>query len=111
MMEVSRNYVPKNNFLNLIRKECTKKKIILIFDECSSGFRETLGGLHLKYKVNPDLAMFGKALGNGYPITAVIGKSRFTILAIVEAQPAVALTTKSVLILPWFVITPVTELL
>ena len=77
MMEVSRNYGPKNNFLNLIRKECTKKKIILIFDECSSGFRETLGGLHLKYKVNPDLAMFGKALGNGYPITAVIGRSRF----------------------------------
>ena len=77
MMEVSRNYEPKNNFLNLIRKECTKKKIILIFDECSSGFRETLGGLHLKYKVNPDLAMFGKALGNGYPITAVIGRSRF----------------------------------
>ena len=47
---------------------------MLIFDECTSGFRETYGGLHLKYGVNPDMAMFGKSLGNGYAITAVIGK-------------------------------------
>ena len=52
------------------------KKVILIFDECTSGFRETLGGLHKKYKVNPDMAIFGKAIGNGYPITAVIEKSK-----------------------------------
>ena len=53
-----------------------QKKIILIFDECTTGFRETLGGLHLKYKINPDLAIFGKAIGNGFPITAVIGKKK-----------------------------------
>ena len=47
---------------------------MLIFDECTSGFRETNGGLHLKYGVQPDMAMFGKALGNGYAITAVIGR-------------------------------------
>jgi glutamate-1-semialdehyde 2,1-aminomutase len=52
----------------------TDRGIVLIFDECTSGFRETYGGLHLKYGVNPDMAMFGKALGNGYAITAVIGK-------------------------------------
>ena len=45
----------------------------MIFDECTSGFRETFGGLHKKYNVEPDMAMFGKALGNGYAITAVIG--------------------------------------
>ena len=39
-------------------------------------FRETLGGLHLKYKIFPDLAIFGKALGNGFPITSVIGKRK-----------------------------------
>ena len=73
-MEVMRNDPPLNNFLHEIRKVCDENKIILIFDECTSAFRETFGGLHLKYKVYPDLAVFGKALGNGYPITAVIGK-------------------------------------
>ena len=46
---------------------------MLIFDECTSGFRETFGE-HLKYGVDPDMAMFGKALGNGYAITATIGR-------------------------------------
>ena len=73
-MEVSRNYMPKNNFLKKVRDIATKNKIVLIFDECSSGFRETFGGIHLKYKVNPDICMFGKALGNGYAITSLIGK-------------------------------------
>jgi len=52
----------------------TDRGIVLIFDECTSGFRETFGGLHKKYGVEPDMAMFGKALGNGYGITATIGK-------------------------------------
>ncbi len=73
-MEVSRNQKPNKDFLKKVRNLCNKKKIILIFDECTSGFRETNGGLHKKYKINPDIAVFGKALGNGYPITAVIGK-------------------------------------
>jgi glutamate-1-semialdehyde 2,1-aminomutase len=73
-MEVYRNVSPKNNFLKKIRNFCTKNKIVLIFDECTSGFRETFGGLHKKYGVIPDLCIFGKALGNGYPITAIIGK-------------------------------------
>ena len=73
-MEVSRNEGPTNNFLKKVRDLATKKGILLIFDECTSGFRETFGGLHLKYKINPDMAMFGKALGNGYAITSVIGK-------------------------------------
>jgi glutamate-1-semialdehyde 2,1-aminomutase len=47
---------------------------LLIFDECTSGFRETFGGLHKKYNVEPDIAMFGKALGNGYAITAIVGR-------------------------------------
>ena len=73
-MEVHRSTPPKNGFLKKIRELCTKKGIVLIFDECTSGFRETFGGIHKKYGVSPDMAMFGKALGNGYPITAVIGK-------------------------------------
>ena len=73
-MEVKRNFNPKDNFLKKVRKLCDEKKIILIFDECTSGFRETIGGLHLNYKVFPDLLILGKAMGNGYPITAVLGK-------------------------------------
>ena len=73
-MEVSRNFKPKNDFLKKIRTICNKKKIVLIFDECTSGFRQTFGGLHKLYNVEPDIAWFGKALGNGYSISAIIGK-------------------------------------
>ena len=73
-MEVTRNFGPENNFLEKIRDLATRKGIILIFDECTSGFRETYGGIHKKFGVQPDIAMFGKALGNGYAITAILGK-------------------------------------
>ena len=73
-MEVVRNMGPEDNFLHKVRKLATDKGIVLVFDECTSGFRETFGGLHKKYGVEPDMAMFGKALGNGYAITAIIGK-------------------------------------
>ena len=73
-MEVLRNMEPEDNFLQKVRKLATEKKIVLIFDECTSGFRESFGGLHKKYQVEPDMAIFGKALGNGYAITAVIGR-------------------------------------
>ena len=73
-MEVQRNMPPKDGFLENVRKICDENDIVLIFDECTSGFRETFGGLHKKYMINPDMAMFGKALGNGYAITAVVGK-------------------------------------
>jgi len=73
-MEVERNGPPKPGYLQKIRKLCSDRGVVLIFDECTSGFRETFGGLHKKYGVEPDMAMFGKALGNGYAITAVIGR-------------------------------------
>jgi glutamate-1-semialdehyde 2,1-aminomutase len=73
-MEVARNSGPENNFLEKVRELATRRGIVLIFDECTSGFRETFGGLHKKYGVEPDMAMFGKALGNGYAITATIGR-------------------------------------
>ena len=73
-MEVSRNEGPQNGFLEQVRQLATAHGIVLIFDECTSGFRQTLGGLHKLYGVEPDMAMFGKALGNGYAITASIGR-------------------------------------
>ena len=73
-MEVTRSGEPENNFLQKVRKLATDRNIILIFDECTSGFRQSFGGIHKIYNVEPDMAMFGKALGNGYAITATIGK-------------------------------------
>jgi glutamate-1-semialdehyde 2,1-aminomutase len=73
-MEVSRNEGPAPDFLENVRELATQNNIVLIFDECTSGFRETYGGLHKKYGVEPDMAIFGKALGNGYAITATIGR-------------------------------------
>jgi len=74
MMEVSRSEGPADGFLQQVREIATKNGIVLMFDECTSGFRQTFGGLHKMYDVEPDMAMFGKALGNGYAITAVIGR-------------------------------------
>jgi glutamate-1-semialdehyde 2,1-aminomutase len=76
-MEVSRNEGPKDGYLQKVRELATENNIILIFDECTSGFRETFGGLHKKYDVEPDMAVFAKALGNGYAISACIGKQKF----------------------------------
>lgn len=73
-MEVMRNGEPEDNFLQKVRKLATDNNIVLIFDECTSGFRETFGGLHKKYGVEPDIAIFGKTLGNGYAVTAVVGR-------------------------------------
>jgi glutamate-1-semialdehyde 2,1-aminomutase len=73
-MEVLRNFEPKDNFLQKVRDLATLKNIVLIFDECSSGFRETFGGIFKKFNVEPDMAMFGKTIGNGYALTAVVGK-------------------------------------
>ena len=77
IMEVSRLKKTKKKFLQEIRKITLKKNICLIFDECTSGFRETYGGLYKKYKVTPDIVVYGKSLANGYPICAVIGKKKY----------------------------------
>ncbi len=73
-MEVSRNAGPEPGFLEEVRRLATERNIVLIFDECTSGFRQTFGGLHKLYGVEPDVAVFGKTLGNGYAVTATIGR-------------------------------------
>ena len=73
-MEVVRNFGPEDNFLQKVRDLATSNNIVLIFDECTSAFRETFGGIYKKYGVEPDMAMYGKTIGNGYALTAVVGK-------------------------------------
>lgn len=74
IMEPRRGQEPMLGFLQGVRKIADKISAVLIFDEVTSGFRVNLGGIHLTYGVDPDMAIFGKALGNGYPIAAVIGQ-------------------------------------
>ena len=74
MMEVARTFDPSPDFLRKVRELAKAHGIVLIFDECTSGFRQSFGGLHTLYGVDPNMAVFGKALGNGYAVTAVIGR-------------------------------------
>ena len=76
IMEVERNIKPKQSFLRQVRSICSRKKIVLIFDECTSGFRETYGGIYKKYGVTPDIVMYGKSIGNGFPISVILGKKK-----------------------------------
>ncbi|MBQ2890060.1 MAG: aminotransferase class III-fold pyridoxal phosphate-dependent enzyme [Clostridia bacterium] len=73
IMEPVRNYLPEDNFLEYVRDGIHKAGGLLIFDEITIGWRLTLGGSHKLIGVNPDIAVFAKALGNGHPIGAIIG--------------------------------------
>ena len=74
VLEPIRYQEPKDNFLQKIRKIANDINVILIFDEVSSGFRFNIGGVHLKYKVHPDIAVYAKGISNGFPMAAIIGK-------------------------------------
>ena len=69
-----KKYSKCQGFLNYVRDIATKNNIILIFDEIVSGFRWDIGGYQNKIKIIPDLSCFSKAMGNGYPISALVGK-------------------------------------
>ena len=73
VMEPIRNYDPEPGFLEEVREIARGIKAVLIFDEVSSGWRLTTGGAHLMYRVTPDIAVFAKAMSNGYPMAAIIG--------------------------------------
>ena len=68
---------PAPGFLEGLRNLCDRNGIILIFDEIITGFRLGLGGAQGHYDVTPDLALFGKAMGAGFPISALAGKREF----------------------------------
>lgn len=65
---------PKDDFLRKVRDLTLRKGAVLVFDEVVTGFRLALGGAQEYFGVEPDLACFGKAMGNGYPISAVVGR-------------------------------------
>ncbi|MFG0261187.1 MAG: aminotransferase class III-fold pyridoxal phosphate-dependent enzyme, partial [Novipirellula sp. JB048] len=73
VMEPTRHADPVPGFLEGVRARCDRLRTPLIFDEISIGWRLGLGGAHLQYDVEPDIAVFAKALGNGFPIGAIVG--------------------------------------
>jgi glutamate-1-semialdehyde 2,1-aminomutase len=77
VMEPIRNFKPEPGFIEGVRAGADETGAVLIMDEISAGFRMTTGGAHLVlHSVSPDMAVFSKALGNGYPIAAVIGSAK-----------------------------------
>jgi glutamate-1-semialdehyde 2,1-aminomutase/spore coat polysaccharide biosynthesis protein SpsF len=75
---------PTPGFLKGIRKLCNREGAVLIFDEVLTGFRFGLSGAQGVYGVVPDLACLGKALGNGFPISALVGRRE--IMALLEHE-------------------------
>jgi len=69
--------MPKPGFLEGVRALADKYGTVLIFDEIRSGFRVNIGGAQKEFGVTPDLSVFGKAMANGYPIGAVVGKKEY----------------------------------
>lgn len=65
---------PANGFLQQVRELTEREGALLIFDEVVTGFRLALGGAQELFRVLPDLACFGKALANGYPLAAIVGR-------------------------------------
>lgn len=75
VMEPVRSTEPAIGFLESVRKLATEIGAVLIFDEISSGFRYEVGGYHLRTAVDPDIAVFAKAMSNGYAMAAIVGSS------------------------------------
>ena len=75
VMEPVRDIDPDSAFLSEVRAVASETGAVLVFDEVTAGFRANTGGIHLTLDVMPDIAVFAKALGNGYPISAIIGRS------------------------------------
>jgi len=74
VMEPIRNIYPEKGFLETVREVTKDLKIVLVFDEITAGWRLTEGGAHLLFNVHPDMAVFGKAISNGYPMAAIVGR-------------------------------------
>ncbi len=76
VMEPRREHKPDKGFLQRIRQIANNNKAVLIFDEITSGWRMNVGGIYSLYGVNPDIVVFAKAMSNGYPMAAVVGRKK-----------------------------------
>ena len=76
VMEPIRFEEPKDDFLRQVKYIAKRIGAVLIFDEITIGWRLGSGGAHLKYGVNPDMAVFAKGMSNGFPMAAIIGTEK-----------------------------------
>lgn len=74
VMEPMRHDPPRDDFLVRVRQLARECGAVLIFDEITAGWRSGLGGIHLKLGLTPDIAVFAKAISNGFPMAAIIGR-------------------------------------
>ncbi len=74
VMEPQRGQIPVAGFLEGVRDIASDIGAVLIFDEITTGFRMTAGGIHLLLGVEPDIAVLAKAMANGYAMAAVLGR-------------------------------------
>ncbi|MEM9727836.1 MAG: glutamate-1-semialdehyde 2,1-aminomutase [Myxococcota bacterium] len=77
ILEPSRGEDPADGFLQKVRELCTKHGTLMVLDEMIAGFRWHIGGGQKYYGVEPDLSTFGKALANGFALSALVGKRQF----------------------------------
>lgn len=77
IMEPAKYEDPEEDFLHKVQKLCKKHGALFILDEIITGFRWHLGGGQKYYNIVPDLSAFGKALGNGFSVSALLGKKEF----------------------------------
>ncbi len=77
IMEPMNTTVPQDGFLTLVKELTHDNDALLIFDEIISGFRFSMNGAQSLFKVTPDLSTFGKGIGNGFPISAIVGKKEY----------------------------------
>lgn len=77
VLELCRNDYEKKKNIKKIFNICKRKKICLIIDEITTGWRGSLGGEYKNYNIKPDILVYGKALGNGYAISSILGNSKY----------------------------------
>jgi glutamate-1-semialdehyde 2,1-aminomutase len=75
VLEPLRSAEPASGFLEGVRELCDRCGARLVLDEVTTGFRLCVGGAHLRYGLEPDVAVFAKVLGNGHPMAAIVGKA------------------------------------
>lgn len=85
-LEAVRTEEPVPGFLENLRQRCDSDGALLVFDEMITGFRYALHGVQAKYAVTPDLSTFGKALANGFSVSALAGKREFMSLGSRERE-------------------------
>ena len=77
ILEPAKYTEPEDGFLHKVRELCDEYGALLIFDEMITGFRWDNGGAQKVYEVKPDISTFGKALANGFSVSALLGKRKY----------------------------------